>query len=59
MSRRHLSLLVVAIASLVVSACSAAPTGPSMSAPAAAPAHDDAPAPSDSTGRIGTTGSNG
>jgi hypothetical protein len=28
MSRRHLTLVVVAIASLVVSACGTAPTGP-------------------------------
>jgi hypothetical protein len=55
MSRRHLSLLVVAIASLVVSACNAAPTGPRPTAPA----HDDITAPTDSTARIGTTGSNG
>jgi len=32
MSRRHLTLAVVAVASLVISACSAAPTSP-ISAP--------------------------
>ena len=55
MSRRHLSLVVVAIASLVISACNASPTGPRPTAPN----HDDITAPADSTGRIGYIGSNG
>jgi hypothetical protein len=33
MSRRHLSLLVVAIASLVVTACGSSPTAPQHDAP--------------------------
>jgi hypothetical protein len=53
MSRRHLTFVVVAIASLVVSACNtSSPTGPR---PATA-SHDEF-TPSDSTGRIGTAGS--
>ena len=56
MSRRHLSFVAVAIASLVISACNASPTGPR---PAASPNHDEITAPADSTTRIGTTGSNG
>jgi hypothetical protein len=55
MSRRHLSLVVVAIASLVISACSASPTGPRP----ATPSHDNITAPADSAGRIGYIGSNG
>jgi hypothetical protein len=54
MSRRHLSFVVVALASLAVSACSSSPTGPR---PAAA-SHDEL-APADSANRIGTSGSNG
>ncbi len=54
MSRRQLSLLVVAIASLVVSACNASPTGPRPTAPV----HDEI-TPTDTTSRIGTMGSNG
>jgi hypothetical protein len=55
MSRRHLSLVVVAIASLVISACNAAPTGPR---PAAAN-HDSITPPADTTNRYGYSGSNG
>jgi hypothetical protein len=55
MSRRHLSFVVVAIASLVISACSASPTGPRP----VAPNHDAFNPPADTTGRIGTTGSTG
>ena len=55
MSRRHLSFVVVAIASLVVSACSASPTGPRPTAPS----HDTFTPPADSTGRIGVIGSGG
>jgi len=51
MSRRQLSLVVVAIASLVVSACSSSPTGPR---PTTTSSHDEIAAPC-----IGTTGSNG
>jgi hypothetical protein len=51
MSRRHLTFVVVAIASLAISACNASPTGPRPSAAS----HDDVPA--DTTGRIGTAGS--
>jgi hypothetical protein len=53
MSRRHLAFVVVAIASLVISACNTSPTGPRSTAPA----HDTAP--SDTTTRLGTSGSNG
>lgn len=56
MSRRHLSFVAVAIASLVISACNASPTGPQ---PATSPNHDAITAPADTTTRIGTTGSNG
>lgn len=56
MSRRHLSFVVVAIASLVISACNASPTGPR---PADSSNHDTITAPADSTTRIGTAGSNG
>jgi hypothetical protein len=55
MSRRHLSFVVVAIASLVISACSASPTGPRP----VAPNHDAINPPADSTNRIGVSGSNG
>ena len=53
MSRRHLSFVLVAIASLVVSACSASPTGPRPTAPS----HTLTAA--DSTPRIGVIGSGG
>ena len=53
MSRRHLTFVVVAIASLVVGACSASPTGPQPTAPR----YDGTP--TDTTTRIGTMGSNG
>jgi hypothetical protein len=33
MSRRHLTLVLAAVASLIVSACSASPTAPSAKAP--------------------------
>lgn len=52
MSRRQLTLVVVAIASLVVSACSSASTGPQPTTP-----NRDAAA--DSIARIGTSGSHG
>ena len=52
MPRRHLTFVVVAIASLVVSACSASPTGPRPTAP-------NLDAVSDSIAKIGTMGSNG
>lgn len=55
MSRRHLTLVLVAITSLVVSACNVSPTGPRPTAPS----HDGITAPTDTTTRIGTTGSNG
>ena len=55
MSRRHLTLAVVAIASLVISACSSSPTGPQPSAPT----HDGITAPADTSSRIGSIGSNG
>jgi hypothetical protein len=56
MSRRHLSLVVVAIASLVISACNASPTGPQPTTPN----HDTITnPPADTTGRIGYGGSNG
>jgi hypothetical protein len=55
MSRRHLTFVVVAIASLVVSACNSSPTGPRP----AAPTHDAFTAPADSSGRIGVIGSSG
>ena len=55
MSRRHLSLVVVAIASLVISACNASPTGPTPTTPS----RDEITPPADTTGRIGTIGSNG
>lgn len=51
MPRRHLTFVVVAIASLVVSACSASPTGPRSTDPTLVP--------SDSSAKIGTMGSNG
>jgi hypothetical protein len=47
MSRRQLTLLVVALASVVASACGTSPT---------APRHDDVTPPPT---RIGTSGSNG
>ena len=53
MSRRHLAFVVVALASLVVSACNASPTGPRPTAPS----HETVP--TDTTTRIGTMGSNG
>ncbi len=53
MSRRHLSFVLVAIASLVVSACNASPTGPRPTAPS----HTLTPA--DSAPRIGVIGSGG
>jgi outer membrane biogenesis lipoprotein LolB len=53
MSRRQLSLVVVTIASLIVTAC-ASPTAPQPSAKAGAAHYDTAP---DTTGRIGTLGS--
>ena len=55
MSRRQLSLVVVTIASLVISACNGSPTGPRP----AAPSHDSITNPPDTTGRIGYIGSNG
>ena len=53
MPRRHLTFVVVAIASLVVSACSASPTSPRPTAPG----FDLVP--TDTVPRIGTMGSNG
>jgi uncharacterized lipoprotein YajG len=55
MSRRQLSLVVVTIASLIVTAC-AAPTAPQASPKAGAPSFD---AVADSLARIGTTESHG
>jgi hypothetical protein len=55
MSRRHLTFVAVAIASLFVGACNASPTGPRPSAAS----HDEITAPADSTGLIGTSGSHG
>lgn len=54
MSRRHLTFVVVAVASLFVGACNASPTGPRPSAAA-----HDAITPPDTTGIIGTSGSHG
>ena len=53
MSRRHVTLVVVAIASLFVGACNESPTGPRPSAAS----HDTFTAPVATTGRIGTAGS--
>jgi hypothetical protein len=53
MSRRQLSLVVVTIASLIVTAC-ASPTAPQASPKAGAPRFDAA---ADSAARIGTLGS--
>ena len=53
MSRRHLTLVVVALASMVVSACSASPTAPRANAPTPAGAVHD------STSLTGWSGSNG
>jgi hypothetical protein len=55
MSRRHLTLVVVAIASLAISACNSSPTGPRPSAPT----HDEFTPPADSTNRLGTNGAHG
>jgi hypothetical protein len=55
MSRRQLSLVVVTIASLIVTAC-ASPTAPQASPKAGTPSFD---ATTDSLGRIGTTESHG
>jgi hypothetical protein len=55
MSRRHLTFVVVAIASLFVGACNASPTGPRPSAAS----HDSFTAPADTSGRIGTSGAHG
>jgi uncharacterized lipoprotein YajG len=55
MSRRQLSLVVVTIASLIVTAC-ASPTAPQASPKAGAPSFD---AVEDSLARIGTTESHG
>lgn len=57
MSRRHLSFVVVAIASLALSACSAAPTSPL--SPSVSSSHGVLPtAPIDTTARSGYSGSN-
>jgi hypothetical protein len=56
MSRRHLSFVVVAIASLVISACNSSPTGPQPTTPNRDTIN---PPPADTTGRIGYGGSNG
>jgi hypothetical protein len=55
MSRRQLSLVVVTIASLIVTAC-ASPTAPQASPKVNAPSFDVAP---DTTGRIGVPDSHG
>jgi hypothetical protein len=55
MSRRHLTFVVVAIASLFVGACNASPTSPRPSAAS----HDEFETPTDSSGRIGTSGAHG
>jgi hypothetical protein len=55
MSRRQLSLVVVTIASLIVTAC-ASPTAPQASPKAGTPRFDTAP---DTSGRIGTLDSHG
>jgi len=60
MSRRHLTLAVVAIASLVVSACSSnSPTAPQNGLRTPAPISADGDTPVDSTGRAGWSDSNG
>ncbi len=62
MSRRHLSLIVVAIASVAVSACAASSTAPRGDdtaigrAPVVTSGSYDA-APTDTTGRVVTSGS--
>jgi hypothetical protein len=53
MSRRHLTFVVVAIASLFVGACNASPTGPRRTTSA----HDEIPVCDPN--KIGTTGSSG
>ena len=60
MSRRHLTLAVVALTSLVLSACSGGPTAPQsqLKTPARAGA-DGTTAPTDSTSLSGWMGSNG
>lgn len=59
MSRRHLTFVLAAFASLIVSACSASPTAPSATAPTVkgGSAHDGTPP--DSTGITGWSGSSG
>jgi ABC-type phosphate/phosphonate transport system substrate-binding protein len=60
MSRRHLTLAVVAIASLVVSACSASPTAPQSQLKTPAPVNADLiTAPVDTTAKSGWIGSGG
>jgi outer membrane biogenesis lipoprotein LolB len=60
MSRRHLSLTIVAVASLILTACSSSPTAPQSQRTGASSANADlsAPAP-DTTGRSGWIGSSG
>ena len=55
MSRRHLTFVAVAIASLVVGACNASPTSPRPSAAS----HDESSTSADTTSRIGTSGAHG
>lgn len=50
MTRRNLTVVAIAIVSIAVSACNSAPTGPQPTAPGFN---------TDTTTRIGTTGSNG
>lgn len=62
MSRRPLSLVVVALASLVLSACSSSPTAPRSSAPtiSGASTHDVVTTPPvDTTARSGWSGLGG
>ena len=60
MSRRHLGLVVVALASLVLSACSSSPTAPRSITPASGASQDGLVVPpTDTTSRSGWMSSNG
>jgi uncharacterized lipoprotein YajG len=59
MSRRPLSLVVVAIASLVLSACSAAPTAPTATPAASSRDGGVVTPPVDTVARGGWSGSSG
>lgn len=61
MSRRHLTLAVVALASLVLSACGTNPTAPQdgIRTPSSVKAGDVVTTPVDTTARSGWVGSSG